>query len=104
MKKILLSLVFVSILSIGFSQMVVTPSSGCAGSTFNITITGLNVANVSSACGTVATGGLTTSGNIVLSATLSTSGSTGASGSITIPSGFAPGSYGFKVTAGCNLI
>lgn len=102
MKKILLSLVFVSILSIGFSQMVVTPSSGCAGSTFNITITGLNVANVSSACGTVATGGLTTSGNVVLSATLSTSGSTGASGSITIPSGFTPGSYGFKVTAGCN--
>lgn len=84
--------------------MVITPSSGCAGTTFNLTITGLNVANVSSACGTVATGGLTTNGNIVLNATLSTNGSTGAIGSLTIPSNFTPGSYGFKVTAGCDNV
>lgn len=104
MKRILLGVFLVSMFSLGFSQMTITPSSGCAGTTFNLTVTGLNVANVSSACGTVATGGLTTGGNVVLSATLSTNGSTGAIGSLTIPSNFTPGSYGFKVTAGCNNV
>ncbi len=104
MKKLLLSSFLLTVSFIAFSQMVITPSSGCAGSTFNITITGLNVFTASSACGTVATGGLTTAGNIVLSASLTASGNNAASGTLTIPSGFTAGSYGFKVTAGCNNV
>lgn len=104
MRKFLFSALISLTGFMAFSQMTVTPSSGCSGSTFNITITGLNVANISSVCGTVATGGLTVNGNVVINATLSTSGSTGASGTLTIPANFTAGSYGFKVTAGCNNV
>ena len=48
----------------GTAQMVVTPASGCAGTTFNVTISGLPQA-ISSGCGAAISGGVK-SGNAVV--------------------------------------
>lgn len=99
------ALLFFSLTSV--AQMVVTPASGCAGTTFNITISGLPQ-GVSSSCGAGITGGVK-SGNAVVVAFSGGAYATSTSNtaSLTIPANFAPGTYSFSVTrptdAGCTF-
>lgn len=86
------------------AQITVSPNSGCAGSTFTVTISGLP-SNVSSPCGTSSTAGLTPAGggSVILAGTSVTNNTA----SLTIPSNFTPGTYGFsytsyKTTANCQ--
>lgn len=102
MKNIYFLTVILFLHTAAFAQMVVTPSSGCAGSTFNITISGLPQ-GVSSSCATSITGGVKSGGSVVVA--FSSGGwasPTSNSASLTIPANFAPGTYDFSITRPAN--
>jgi hypothetical protein len=87
------------------AQISVSPTSGCAGSSFNITITNGSSMNASSAACNV-TGGVTAAGGgpVTLSgSSFSAVGNLGTTttGTLSIPSNFTPGVYGFSITV-CN--
>ncbi len=98
---LLFSVLLFSILN-SSAQISVNPNSGCAGTSFGITITnGSGMNSSSSACGV--SGGITPAGGggVILSGSSFSSigfSGTSTSGTLNIPSNFTPGLYGFSIT------
>jgi hypothetical protein len=104
MKNYLLLSLFIMCGLLLNAQITVSPSSGCAGSSFTVTISGLPT-GVSSGCSANPGGGLTPSGggSVILAGTnvtaVASGGGSTATATITIPANFTPGTYGFSYTA-----
>ncbi len=102
MRKLLPLIMAILLATCSFSQLSISPSSGCAGSSFNITIT--NTQSMSSSSPTCsAQGGITPAGggSVTLSATNFPNlplGTTSTTATLSIPQNFTPGSYGFSIS------
>ncbi len=87
------------------NAIVVSPNSACAGSTFTITITGVNYTAASSPCSSINlnVAGLTSGSNtnVVAHPTNMSIASSTMTMTFTLPGNFTPGSYGVNMHSGC---
>lgn len=95
--KRLLPLLFVLAVFVAKAQITLTPNNGCAGTTFDITITGSTSGSVGTPCSAVT--GVYQGVNRVIAVNnpTATQASPPVTVSVTIPSNFTPGSYDFTV-------
>jgi hypothetical protein len=108
MHRIVTLLVFLLTGYLGYSQIIVTPSTACAGSgSFQVTITGISPGQVpSSNCGNISSAGVTSNNNIVINASniATSNGGTTVTATLSVPQGFTPGSYGFAINYACGAV
>ncbi len=96
MRQLLFAL-FTCLSITAFSQITLTPNSGCAGTTFNITITGSTSSTVGTPCSAVT--GVYQNNNrvIAIDNPAATQASPPVTVTVTIPQNFTAGTYDFTV-------
>jgi hypothetical protein len=102
MKRLAALISFCSYIVVSNAQLTVSPNSGCAGSSFSITITNQTAFGSSSSCsGTYAYVKNGSNTSVATCSAFSTinSNSTSVNATLTIPSNLAAGSYGFLLGA-----
>lgn len=108
MYRIVTLIVFLLTGYLGYSQIIVTPSTACAGSgSFQVTITGISPGQVpSSNCGNISSAGVVNNNSVVINASniVASNGGTTVTATLSVPQGFTTGSYGFAINYACGAV